>query len=649
MGKKIIIVESPAKAKTIEGYLGAEYKVVSSVGHIRDLAKSGPGALGIDIENNFKPKYTYIKGKKKIVKDIYKLTLGASEVLIATDPDREGEAIGWHLMDELELDLNEKNRIVFSEITKNGVLTGIANKRLLDTNLVSSQEARRFIDRIMGFKLSRLLQSKIKEKSAGRVQSVALYMIVNREKEIIAFTPVQYFELYARVDSLLIEYKDNNKKLCSDDIRPIFERLVENNSNLFVESIKETIKSSKPSAGYTTASFQRDAINKLSMTSKSTMRTAQKLYEGIEIDDELQGLITYMRTDSTRFSKEFVRASFDYIEKEYGKNYLGTYLNKKNNANAQDGHEAIRPTDITKTPMSVKKYLTTQEYNIYKLIWTRALSSLMTDSKSLTKTCNFVSNDGHKFKTSITNLIFDGYKILSDLDVEVKNFDFLINQEIKVSEFILNELYTKPPARYTESRLIKELEENGVGRPSTYSSIIDVLKTRGYVNFESKSFTPTESGILVSDNLQQYFSKLISIDYTSTLENELDQIASGDISQLEVLEDFYTKFMDEFDNASDKMNKIEDEFTGNICPECDSALVMRKGRYGPFEACSNFPKCRYITETKREKIIDCPDCGGDIVEKITKKKKVFYACNNYPGCKFAVWNLSDLGIGEIDE
>lgn len=642
---KLVVVESPAKAKTIEGYLGKDYRVVSSVGHIRDLAKTGPGGLGIDVENNFTPTYTYVTGKKKLVKEIYKLKLGADEVLIATDPDREGEAIGWHLMQELELDTDELNRVVFSEITKDGIESGIKNKRKLDLPLVESQETRRIIDRIMGFKLSKLLQKKIKVKSAGRVQSVALLMIVNREIEIRNFVPVEYFKIKAFIDGIDLDYIDNEKKIEKSIADKIYAELIDGKYKLKVDEIKSRNKKLKAKQVYITSTFQQDAINKLNFTSRRAMSTAQKLYEGVEINGTLTGLITYMRTDSTRVADSFKNATLGFIETEYGKDYVGNHKIIKLKKNQQDAHEGIRPTSITNTPKKMKPFLTKDQFSIYQLIYNRALASLMADCQTETKSYIFKADNDNKFKISNTVVKFDGFRRVYNVEIddEKSNFDFKVGDVLAVDKYEKSQHFTQPKPRYTEARLIKELEENGVGRPSTYSSIVETLKQRNYVELLEKAFVPTKDGELVVERLKQYFSDIINVEYTSSLELSLDEIAIGNTNRNVILTKFYDEFIKKLDYATENMEEIEVVKTGNICPECGSELVMRKGRYGEFEACSNFPKCKYITQNEREKIADCPECSGKIIEKRARKTgKVFYGCENFPKCKFAVWNLEEL-------
>lgn len=632
----LVIVESPAKAKTIEGYLGDNYKVLSSVGHIMDLATSGPGGLGIDIEHGFKPTYKVISGKSKIIKELKKVAKEADNIYIATDLDREGEAIGFHLMEQLNLDPDQTNRIVFTEITKKGIEDGIKHPRVLDKHLVDSQETRRMIDRIIGFKLSALLKQKIKVKSAGRVQSVALKMIVERENEINAFKPQKYYKLKAINNNLEFEYEKNDKLLDKETIDKLLKKI--NNEPLEITDIKVKSKKVNAKLPYITSTFQQDCINQLNFSSKKAMQIAQKLYEGIEINGQQHGLITYMRTDSTRLSADFVKQAHRLIENSYGKEYVGKYKNKKNK-NAQDAHEAIRPTHLDLSPNVAKQFLTNDEYKVYKLIYNRALMSLM--APAIQETTTFIATVNRvKFKLSNSQYAFDGFKKLDTIE-QNDPIALQIGQKLEAT-YLESEHETQPPARYSEAKLIKELEANGVGRPSTYATIIDILKKRDYVSVVDKRFKPTEDGFLVVKNLDDFFNKIINIEYTSHLEKLLDEIAQGDAKELNVLTDFYNDFSALYEVAQTKMQKIEAKKVDELCPECHSDLVERKGRFGKFIACSNYPKCRYIKPTEVKVVGQCPECGGDVIEKRTKRGKIMYGCKNYPDCTYAVWDLKDI-------
>ena len=640
--KNLVIVESPSKSKTIEKYLGSDFKVVSSKGHIRDLSTSGKFGLGIDLEDDFKPNYVPIKGKSKTIKELKSFAKDADKVYLASDPDREGEAISWHLQDALNLKDNYE-RVVFNEITKPAVIESFSHARKIDMSLVKSQETRRILDRIIGFRLSKLMQSKTGGKSAGRVQSVALKLIVDREREIAAFNPEEYWTITAHFDKFdadIFKYKDEDLKINNEDeANQILDKL----SDTFnINSIEEKNKKRSSKSVFTTSTMQQAAVNKLNFPASKTMRVAQKLYEGIDIGSETVGLITYMRTDSTRLSPLFINETFKYIEETFGKEYVGYVKKSKKNDNVQDAHEGIRPTSILRTPESIKKYLTNDEYKIYKLIYERALSSLMADTKYL-QTTIILDNNDYLFKATGSVITFDGYlKVYKDTDEEEdKNLPNLNGvKTIQSNDIESTQHFTKPPARYSESSLIKELESLGIGRPSTYATIIDTLKTRGYVLIVEKKFEPTEIGIETTDKLQEFFSDIINVEYTAKMESALDEIADNDKDNIKVLRDFWNRFEPEVEEAFDNMEKKAPEETGETCPECGNPLVVRKGRYGSFVACSNYPECKYIKKEEKQvvEICDCIKCNGKIVEKKTRKGKVFYGCNNYPKCKEAYWD-----------
>ena len=642
---ELVIVESPAKSKTIEKYLGKNYKVVSSIGHIRDLATTGKYGLGIDIENGFVPNYVPIKGKKKVIGDLKKLVKEADKVYLATDPDREGEAISWHLFDTLGIKENKYDRVLFYEITKDKVLEGIKNPRKIDYNLVHSQETRRFLDRIIGFRLSRLMQSKTSGTSAGRVQSVALKLIVDREREIQAFVQEEYYTITAIFKEFkadLFKYKTEDIEIKTiDEVNNILEKL---DKDFLLESIESKTKNKASKFPFTTSTLQQEASNKLNFNAKRTMGIAQKMYEGIDIGTETVGLITYMRTDSVRLSDEFTGPTFHYIEENFGKEYVGYVKKSKKTENVQDAHEAIRPTSIYRTPESLKQYLTQDEYKLYNLIYKRTLASLMSDAKTLGTTIILDNND-YKFKATGSVITFDGYlKVYSEFedtkDTILPDLTNMLNQKIPSEDIIYEQHFTKPKPRYTEAKLIKEMEELGIGRPSTYATIMSNIRDRGYVVVEDKKFVPTEIGFEVTDKLQEFFSNIINVKYTANKENDLDLIANGELEEKKVLTDFYQIFDDTLQKAFQGMEKEKPEETGELCPNCHSPLVIRKGKYGEFVACSDYPNCKYVKkEPKEEKvIIDCPNCDGKIVEKHSKKGKVFYGCNNYPKCKTAYWD-----------
>lgn len=649
MSQNLVIVESPSKSKTIEKYLGSDYKVVSSKGHIRDLSTKGKYGLGIDVENDFKPDYITIKGKKSVITELKKDVKDSKFVYLATDPDREGEAISWHLYDCLGLNDNNYKRVVFNEITKNAIIEAFKHSRKIDQNLVNSQETRRMLDRIIGFRLSKLMQAKTSGSSAGRVQSVALKLIVDREREILAFKPEEYYKISADFEDFKAElFKYKNKDIELKNETEANKVLNELDSLFLVSSVDRKTKNKKSPLPFITSTLQQVASNRLNMGAKKTMSVAQKLYEGIELENETVGLITYMRTDSVRLSNEFVSATNEFVKREYGKEYVGSVKVVKQKENVQDAHEAIRPSSIERTPLSVKPYLTSDEYKLYRLIYYRALASLMKDAKT-DNTTVILDNNDYKFKATGQILSFDGYlKVYGDYeDVSNEKLPELNEADKLTSEKIESEQhFTKAPARYTEAKLIKELEELGIGRPSTYATIMDTIKTRGYVKLEEKKFVPTEIGIEITDKLQECFSHIINVKYTANMESDLDKIAEGNENPVKVLREFYDDFEPSVKEAFTKMEKKPPEETGEMCPNCGSPLVIRKGRYGSFTACSNYPECKYIKTEPKEivEVCACPNCDGKIIEKKSKRGKVFYGCNNYPTCKTAYW---DKPTGEL--
>lgn len=644
--KNIIIVESPAKCKTISKYLGGDYTVVSSKGHIRDLATSGKYGLGIDIENDFKPNYEIIKGKKKDVKYLKDLIKKADHIYLATDPDREGETISWHLYDELKVPDEKYDRIVFNEITKDVVLKALKNPRRIDMNLVHSGEARRFLDRIIGFRLSKVMQSKTSGKSAGRVQSVALKLIVDREREILAFIPKEYWTIEADFKDFKANLETYKEKAIEIPNEKEADKILDSLTNTFtIKKVEEKEKKRSAKEVFKTSTLQQACSNKLGFAASKTMKIAQKLYEGIELDDGFHGLITYMRTDSVRLSDEFTSASFAYINSKFGKDYVGYVKKGKKTENVQDAHEGIRPTNINYEPDKIKKYLAPDEYKLYRIIYYRALASLMADAK-FNSTTVLLDNNDYGFKATGSVLTFDGYlKVYGDYEdqedtilPDFKNY----KAGIILSDIITKtQHFTKPPARFTESSLIKELESLGIGRPSTYATIISTIKDRGYVTLEDKKFVPTEVGFETTDKLQEFFSSIVNVKYTANMEKDLDEIAEGNEDYKKMLKDFYDNFAPLVDNAFKNMEKKKPKETGEKCPECGSPLVIRKGKYGQFTACSNYPTCKYIKkenkQTEKEIICKCPKCEGNIIVRKTKKGKEFYGCDNFPKCKYASW------------
>lgn len=648
--KNLVIVESPSKSKTIEKYLGGDYHVVSSKGHIRDLATTGKGGLGIDVEHDFEPTYKISSDKRAVVKELKDLAKKSEHVFLASDPDREGEAIAWHLANVLELDMEEENRIIFHEITKNAVTEAFQHPRTIDQDLVKSQETRRMLDRIIGFKLSKLLQSKIKSKSAGRVQSVALRLIVERENEIRAFKSEEYWTLAANIEKNGKQFSASLNKVdgkkaelkTQADVDAIIERC----AAFVVSAIEKKVRKKEARMPFITSTLQQEASTKLNFGAKKTMQIAQKLYEGLPLADGVsEGLISYMRTDSTRLSDVFVKDAESYIEEVYGKEYKGR-ARQKNNENAQDAHEAIRPTSVFNTPEKVKPYLTNDQYKLYKLIYARTLASLMAPSKSDVVNAQIVSN-GCEFSANGSILTFDGYlKVYHDYEtVKDEMLPPLQEQEqLKDVELEGKQHFTEPPLRYSEARLIKEMEEKGIGRPSTYAIIIDTLQARGYVSLErpsegskTKVFIPSEQGELTDAKLQEFFKDIINVSYTAGMEHHLDEIAAGKRNNIEEVRTFYNEFEPLLENAYEHMEKKELECTGETCPECGSELVYRIGRYGKFVSCINFPTCRYTKSENEEENTEseevCPKCGSKMVMKKGRYGS-FLACSNYPDCKY---------------
>ena len=651
MAKNLVIVESPSKSRTIEKYLGKDFKVVSSKGHIRDLATTGKYGLGVDIENDFKPNYIAVEGKTKLINDLKKEVKNHDKIFLATDPDREGEAISWHLKDSLDIKDNDYERVLFHEITKDKVIEAFNHTRKIDDDLVHSQEARRILDRIIGFRLSKLMQSKTGGKSAGRVQSVALKLIVDREREIEAFVPEEYWTITAIFDEFeakLFNYDHKDFEIHSEEEAD--NVLSQLSKHFLIDSIETKQKAKKAKPPYITSTLQQDAVNKLNMPSKKTMSVAQKLYEGVDLENETVGLITYMRTDSVRLSDEFIASGYNFIEKEYGKEYVGYAKITKKKENVQDAHEAIRPTSILRTPEKVKKYLSSDEYKLYSMIYYRALASIMADAK-VNATTVILDNNNYQFKATGQVLVFDGYlKVYKDYenseDKILPALDKYKDGGIDSNEITKEQHFTQPPARYTEAKLIKEMEELGIGRPSTYAKIIDTIKEREYVILDDKKFKPTEIGYETTDKLQEFFSGIINVEYTAKMEKDLDDISDANQDEIALLRAFYDEFEPLIQKAFKEMDKKGPESTGETCPECGSDLVVRKGKYGEFVACGNYPECKYIKKEEKtvKEICTCPKCKGKIIERTSKTGKIFYGCNNFPKCKVATW---DLPTGEL--
>ncbi|NLN50739.1 MAG: type I DNA topoisomerase [Acholeplasmataceae bacterium] len=597
--KTLIIVESPTKANTIKNLIPKDYEVVASVGHIRDLATSGKGGYGVNIEKDFKPNYIIIPTKYKTVKQIQKQAQN-KKVLIATDPDREGEAIAWHIATLLNLDVNEKIRIRFFEVTKNAINKALANPKPIDMNLVSSQETRRILDRIIGFDLSKLVQRKLHSTSAGRVQSVALKMIYERENEILNFVKEAYYLVFAEFAEFKADYEKNSPK---QKDKSLAERVCKEAGKDFeVTNIQIKNQNLHPAYPYTTSRLQQDGIVRLKMNASTVMRTAQKLYEGVKIDNQLVGLITYMRTDSTRLSQEFVRAATAYIKTNYGSEYFGRYRVPKATKSSQEAHEAIRPTDLNYTPEKVKPFLNNREFLLYQMIYNRAVGSLMKPGIDELKTVT-LSSGGHNFLATFTKQIFLGYRILyvNDTKDEAVTFNYSVGDKLASKRVYQEKKFTQPRRRYSEATLIQEMEKLGIGRPSTYAETTRKIADVGYVRRQKGYFVPTEQGMLTAANLVEYFTTFINTSYTSKMEEQLDLIADGKEMKTEILNSFITTFKPLLENANKKMPyqaiKKEVVEVGEMCPRCGKPLVYRENKKGEkFIACSGFsskPQCTY--------------------------------------------------------
>ncbi len=648
---KLVIVESPAKSKTIGHYLGEDYIVEASVGHIRDLATSGKGGFGVNIEDDFKPTYVTNKDKIKVVNSLKKKAKKADEVILATDPDREGEAIAYHLATVLDLPIESTKRLEFHEITKGTILNALDNPRTIDMNLVHSQETRRIIDRILGFMLSKLLKTKIRAESAGRVQSVALRMICDHEDEILNFIPEKYYELLSKIlvnnkEYDLELYKINDKKVerINDiDVANLALKSLENGKLVKVNNIESKEKNLSSKEPFRTSTLQQAAFSYLGFSTKETTYLAQELYEGCETDEGLVGLITYIRTDSTRIAPQFVNEAKPYIESTYGKEFYKGVHKSKMVEGQQDAHECIRPTSVLRTPEKMKKYLSLKAYKLYKLIYERALSSLMSDKKVLNTTVTFIPNEKSKdisleFKLSGSKTLFPGYDIFKMDEKDKELPEFKLNDLYDLKEVKVEENETKAPARYSEGKMVKLMEDEGIGRPSTYSSTIQTLKDRKYITSTKGVIAPTEKGMLASKVLVKYFPEIINVSYTANMEKNLDLIQNGSESELHILKEFYYPFLEMYDEVKEKMYKEPLKKTGEKCPECGKDLVERFGRYGKFICCEDYPNCKYVKKEEKEtpKLLDrtCPECGSPLVVRKNKRGEEFVGCSNFPKCRY---------------
>ncbi|EFQ57382.1 type I DNA topoisomerase [Streptococcus downei] len=645
--KNLVIVESPAKAKTIEKYLGRSYKVVASVGHIRDLKKS---SMSIDFENNYEPQYINIRGKGPLINDLKKEAKKAKQVYLASDPDREGEAISWHLAHILDLDEKGKNRVVFNEITKDAVKNAFVEPRAIDMDLVDAQQARRVLDRIVGYSISPLLWKKVKKGlSAGRVQSVALKLIIDRENEIKAFKPQEYWTIDGA-------FKKGNKKFqasfygldgkklkleTNEDVKKVLAKIT--SDEFKVDKVEKKERRRNAPLPYTTSSMQQDAANKINFRTRKTMMVAQQLYEGISLGrGGQQGLITYMRTDSTRISPVAQNDAANFISDRFGAKYSKHGSKVRNSSSAQDAHEAIRPSSVFNTPESIAKYLNKDQLKLYTLIWNRFVASQMTAAVFDTMKVTLDQN-GVIFTANGSQVKFDGYlAVYNDSDKNKMLPDMAQGDTVKKVSTNPEQHFTQPPARYSEATLIKTLEENGVGRPSTYAPTLETIQKRYYVRLVAKRFEPTELGEIVNNLIVEFFPDIVDVAFTAEMEDKLDAVEVGKEQWQKVIDAFYKPFEKELEKAEAGIEKIQikDEPAGFDCDLCGHPMVIKLGRYGKFYACSNFPECRNTKAITKEIGVTCPTCGkGQVIERKTKRNRIFYGCDRYPDCEFTSWDL----------
>ncbi|MDQ0350610.1 DNA topoisomerase-1 [Alkalibacillus filiformis] len=654
MSDYLVIVESPAKAKTIERYLGKKYKVKASMGHVIDLPKS---QMGVDVENNFEPRYITIRGKGPVLNDLKKSAKKAKKVYLAADPDREGEAIAWHLAHSLGIEEGAKCRVVFNEITKDAIKESFKEPREVDMKLVNAQQARRVLDRLVGYNISPLLWKKVKKGlSAGRVQSVAVKLIIDRENEIKNFIPEEYWSItgafthkrknfeakFYGTDGDKVELKNEQ------DVQKVLDRL--EGDEFTVEKVNKRERKRNPAAPFTTSSLQQEAFRKLNFRAKKTMMVAQQLYEGIDLGgkDGTTGLITYMRTDSTRISDTAKGEATDLIKAKFGEDHLGKKQGKaKKDERSQDAHEAIRPTVIHKDPKTIKPKLSNDQYKLYKLIWDRFIASQMAPAVLDTVTAHLM-NQGVEFRATGSQIKFKGFMELyiEGSDDQKKDEQKVLppleeGEKVKAKDITPNQHFTQPPPRYTEARLVRTLEEKGIGRPSTYAPTLDTIQRRGYVALDNKRFVPTELGTIVIELLEQYFPEIINVKFTVDMENNLDGVEEGGQQWRNIIDNFYKDFQKRLDKAEEEIEKIEvkDEPAGEDCEKCGHEMVYKMGRYGKFLACSNFPDCRNTKPILKEIGVKCPSCkDGNVVERKSKKKRTFYGCDQYPECEFVSWD-----------
>jgi DNA topoisomerase-1 len=653
MSDFLVIVESPAKAKTIERYLGNKYKVKASMGHIRDLPRS---QMGVDVENNYDPKYITIRGKGPVLKELKTAAKKAKKVYLAADPDREGEAIAWHLAHSLSVDIHSDCRVVFNEITKDAIKESFKHPRPINMDLVDAQQARRILDRLVGYNVSPLLWKKIKKGlSFGRVQTVAVRLIIDREKEIKNFVPEEYWTIEgeflkgkSRFSAYFYGLNQEKKELgTEEEVQNVLQQL---NGNKFkVVSVTKKERKRNPAPPFTTSSLQQEAARKLNFRAKKTMMLAQQLYEGIELGKEgTVGLITYMRTDSTRISEVAQTEAANYIKEEYGENYLKDEQRKeKKLANAQDAHEAIRPSSTYRDPNTIKDFLSRDQFRLYKLIWDRFLASQMAPAVMDTMSVD-LQNGNVLFRATGSKVKFPGFMKLyvEGTDDQVEEKENMLPELKEGDEVIQKDLdskqhFTQPPPRYTEARLVKTLEELGIGRPSTYAPTLDTIQKRGYVSLDNKRFIPTELGEIMLELALEFFPEVLDVEFTAKMEQELDDVEEGKVRWEKIIDAFYQEFEKRLKIAEEEMQSVEikDEPAGEDCEQCGNPMVFKMGRYGKFMACSNFPDCRNTKPIVKEIGVTCPKCKeGQIIERRSKKKRLFYGCNRFPECDFLSWD-----------
>ncbi len=644
--KILVIVESPSKAKTIGKFLGGRYKVIASVGHVRDLPKS---KLGIDIENDFEPQYISIRGKGDIIKELKKEAKNASKVYLATDPDREGEAISWHLAFLLGIDPQTPCRIVFNEITKKAITEAIKNPRPIDLRLVDAQQARRVLDRLVGYQISPLLWRKVRRGlSAGRVQSAALKIICDRENEIKNFKPEEFWIITAefrkgkKFTAKLTEYRgkkiviENRER--NDEILDVLKK-----GSFTVKSIEEKDRMRRPSAPFTTSSMQQDAANKLNFSARKTMMIAQQLYEGVEVKGRgTIGLVSYIRTDSVRISDEARAASKDYIVENMGETYYSSNVYRNRKGDVQDAHEAIRPSYVDLTPDMIKESLSRDQYRLYSLIWNRFVASQMAPAR-FRQVSVVIENGDYDFRAVGSRMIFDGFlKVYSSSKDDEDKWlpDMEKGETLKADSIGGQQNFTQPPARFTEASLVKDLEEKDIGRPSTYAPIVATLLDRKYISKEKKSLIPTDLGFIVTDMMEQYFNEIVDAGFTAQMEENLDDIETKGVRWKSVIEDFYDTLKDELKTADEQIEKVEfeEEPTGELCEKCGRPMVIKHGRFGAFAACTGYPECKNTKPLVQTIDVKCPKCGKDIVVRRSRKGRVFYGCSGYPDCDQVYWN-----------